>query len=77
MNRTFIIVFSFLDLPRNAVFYPVFKALPGSCIFLKISVTGQIIAYFCKLLRPNSSKNRSKMKIPTTMDFYHKSFLFR
>ncbi len=37
--------------------------------FFKNSVTGQIIAYFCKLLRPNSSKNRSKTKIPTTMDF--------
>ena len=37
--------------------------------FFKNSVTGQIIAYFCKLLRPNSSKNRSKTKIPTTKDF--------
>lgn len=48
---------------------PVLACFQGICIFLQKSVTGQIIAYFCKLLRPNSSKIRSKTKIPTTKDF--------
>lgn len=49
------------------------KHFRAVAFFFKNLITEQIIVYFCKLLRPNSSKNssknRSKTKIPTTMDF--------
>ena len=63
----FIIMFytSFSQISRH------FRAL---AFFFKNSVAGQIIAYFCKLLRPNSSKNRSKTTIPTTNYFTKNSF---
>ena len=66
INKTFIIVMFFLDLPGNALFCKEFR---GFFVMLWNVWMWQIRASFSKLLLPLSSKVSSKRKMFTTKDF--------